>query len=68
VTERLESIGVTELRELARRDPYQLVCEVNLAAGRSIWYPRMAAQAMANLLRRKEGSTIAQELVLTSPM
>ena len=62
VMERRESIGVTELRELARRDPYQLVCEVNLAAGRSIWHPGMAAQAMANIIAAPR-----QHLEVTEP-
>jgi hypothetical protein len=50
VITRLESIGITELRDLARRDPYQLVHEVNLVAGRPIWHPPIATQAMANLI------------------
>jgi hypothetical protein len=50
VITRLESIGITELRDLARRDPYQLVHEVNLAAGRPIWHPPIATQAMRNLI------------------
>jgi hypothetical protein len=50
VIARLESIGITELRDLAGRDPYQLVHEVNLAAGRPIWHPPMATQAMDNLI------------------
>jgi hypothetical protein len=62
VMERRESIAVTELRELARRDPYQLVCEVNLAAGRSIWHPGMAAQAMANIIAAPR-----QHLEVTEP-
>jgi hypothetical protein len=50
VIARLESIGITKLRDLANRDPYQLVHEVNLAAGRPIWHPPVATQAMSNLI------------------
>jgi hypothetical protein len=42
VIARLESIGITKLGDLADRDPYQLVHDVNLAAGRPIWHPPMA--------------------------
>ena len=37
VVERLESIGVTCLRDLRHEDPYDLMVRVNLAAGRPIW-------------------------------
>jgi hypothetical protein len=50
VIARLESIGITKLRELADRDPYQLVHEVNITAGRPVWHAPMATQAMANLI------------------
>ncbi len=50
VIARLESIGITKLRDLAQRDPYQLVHEVNIAAGRPIWRPPIATQAMTNLI------------------
>jgi hypothetical protein len=50
VIARLESIGITALRDLARRDPNQLVHEVNLAAGRPIWHAPTATQAMDNLI------------------
>lgn len=50
VISRLESIGITRLTELAGRDPYQLVHDVNLAAGRPIWHPPIATQAMTNLI------------------
>ena len=39
VIARLEAIGVTQLHDLAERDPYQLVHEINMAAGRPIWHP-----------------------------
>jgi hypothetical protein len=50
VIARLESIRITELRAVDHRDPYQLAHEVNLAAGRPIWHPPIAKQAMANLI------------------
>ncbi len=56
VIARLESIGITKLQDLAARDPYQLVHEVNIASGRPIWQPPMAPQAMKNLI------TAAREL------
>jgi len=50
VIARLDSIGITKLRDLAERDPYQLVHEVNITAGRPIWHPPIATQAMTNLI------------------
>ncbi len=50
VTARLEAIGITKLEDLAERDPYQLVHQVNVAAGRPIWQPPIATQAMGNLI------------------
>jgi hypothetical protein len=50
VIARLESIGITQLRDLAERDSYQLVHEVNMAAGTPIWHPPIATQAMTNLI------------------
>jgi hypothetical protein len=50
VVDRLESIGISKLDDLADRDPYQLVHEVNIAAARPIWHPPMATRAMANLI------------------
>jgi hypothetical protein len=48
VITRLQSIGITQLPDLADRDPYQLVHEINMAAGRPIWHPPIATQAMTN--------------------
>ena len=42
--------GITKRPDLADRDPYQLVHEINMAAGRPIWHPPIATQAMTNLL------------------
>ena len=50
VIPRLESIGITQLADLAHRDPYELVQQVNIQAGRPIWHPPIATQAMANLV------------------
>ena len=50
VIARLESIGIERLRDLAERQPDELVCEVNLEAGRPIWHPPVATEAMANLI------------------
>ena len=50
VISRLESIGISQLADLADRDPYQLVHEINIIAGRPIWQPPIATQAMANLI------------------
>jgi nucleotidyltransferase/DNA polymerase involved in DNA repair len=50
VITRLESIGIRSLGDLAHRQPDDLVQEVNIQAGRPIWHPPMATQAMANLI------------------
>jgi len=50
VVERLESIGVTALADLADSDPEELVLAVNVAAGRPIWRRPMAHCAMTNLI------------------
>lgn len=57
VIARLESIGITRLQDLAARDPDQLVHQVNLAAGRPIWHPPMATQAMTNLIAAAHDAT-----------
>lgn len=60
VIARLESIGITKLRDLAERDPYQLMHEVNLAAGRPIWHPPIATQAMTNLIAAAQRESSAE--------
>jgi hypothetical protein len=50
VVARLESIGVRRLADLRGRDPWQLMHEINLAAGRPIWQPPMAIVALENLI------------------
>jgi hypothetical protein len=51
---RLESIGVHALADLRGRDPWELVHEINLAAGRVIWRPPMAILALSNLVAASE--------------
>ena len=50
VVARLESIGVERLADLRDRDPYDLMQEVNIEAGRPIWRPPMATRALGNLV------------------
>jgi hypothetical protein len=50
VLARLESIGITRLRDLAHRDPHDVLLEVNIQASRPIRRPPMATEAMANLI------------------
>lgn len=54
VLERLESIGVRRLADLRGRDPWELMCEINLEAGRPIWHPPMATRALQNLVDAAE--------------
>ena len=50
VLTRLESIGVRRLSDLRGRDPWELMHEINLEAGRPIWRPPIAVQALQNLV------------------
>jgi hypothetical protein len=50
VVSRLESIGIKRLADLRDRDPYDLMQEVNIEAGRPIWRPPMATRALGNLV------------------
>jgi hypothetical protein len=50
VIQRLEATGVRRLTDLRGRDPYEVLTEVNLAAGRPIWRPPMAIWALENLI------------------
>jgi hypothetical protein len=50
VVARLESISVERLADLRDRDPYDLMEEVNLEAGRPIWRPPMAIRVLENLV------------------
>jgi hypothetical protein len=54
VVMRLESIGVECLRDLRGRDPWEVMHEVNLEAGRPIWHPPMAITALGNLIDAAE--------------
>jgi nucleotidyltransferase/DNA polymerase involved in DNA repair len=57
VIARLEAIGITKLQDLANRDPDQLVHQVNIAAGRPVWHPPVATQAMTNLISAARDAT-----------
>jgi hypothetical protein len=50
VVERLESIGVRRLADLVGRDPWDVMHEINLEAGRTIWRPPMAILALQNMI------------------
>lgn len=54
VIARLESIGVRGLADLRGRDPYALMHEINLQAGRTIWRPPLAVLALQNLVDAAE--------------
>jgi Mrp family chromosome partitioning ATPase len=47
---RLESIGVARLTDLRGRDPWEVMHEINLEAGRPIWRTPMAVAALQNLI------------------
>lgn len=51
---RLESIGVSRLADLRGRDPWELMHEINLEAGREIWRAPVAVQALQNLVDAAE--------------
>jgi hypothetical protein len=51
---RLDSIGVTRLADLARRDPWDVMHEINIQAGRVIWRAPLAVAALQNLIRAAE--------------
>ena len=52
--ERLASVGVRRLADLRGRDPWDLMYEINLEAGRPIWQPPMAIIALQNLVDASE--------------
>jgi hypothetical protein len=54
VVARLASIGVRRLADLRGRDPWDLMHEINLEAGRPIWRPPMAIIALQNLVDASE--------------
>jgi hypothetical protein len=51
---RLESIGIERLADLRRRDPWDLMHEINLEAGHPIWHPPLAITALQNLVNAAE--------------
>jgi hypothetical protein len=60
VLARLESIGVTRLADLAGRDPWDVMHEINLQAGRVIWRPPLAVAALQNLTDAAEREAARQ--------
>ena len=51
---RLASIGVERLADLRGRDPWDLMHEINLEAGRPIWRSPLAVTALQNLVDAAE--------------
>jgi uncharacterized membrane protein YhaH (DUF805 family) len=51
---RLASIGVRRLADLRGRNPWELMNEINFEAGRPIWRPPLAVQALENLVDAAE--------------
>ena len=51
---RLESIGVERLADLPGRDPWDVMHEINLEAGRRIWRAPRAIAALQNLIDAAE--------------
>jgi hypothetical protein len=56
---RLESVGVRRLADLRGRDPWELMHEINLEAGRPIWRAPMAVTALQNLINAAEREATA---------
>ena len=54
VIARLESIGMRRLADLAGRDPWDLMHQINLQVGRPIWCATMAVLALPNLIDAAE--------------
>ena len=50
VIARLESIGTRRLADLAGGDPWDLMHQINLQAGRPIWRAPMGVLALQNLI------------------
>ncbi len=51
---RLDAIGVRRLTDLVGRDPWEVMHEVNVQAGRTIWRPPLAIAALQNLVDAAE--------------
>jgi hypothetical protein len=56
---RLESVGVRRLADLRGRDPWELMHEINLEAGRPIWRAPMAVTALQDLINAAEREATA---------
>ena len=52
---RIESVGARTLVDLEGRDPWELMHQVNLPAGRTIWRPPLAILALQNLVASRGG-------------
>jgi hypothetical protein len=63
VLRRLESIGIERLGDLRGRDPWELIHEINLQAGRVIWRAPLAVQALQNLVDAADALTGAKRPV-----
>ncbi len=50
VVARLEALGIRRLTDLRARDPWELLHEVNLQAGRVVWRGPLAVVALQNLV------------------
>ena len=58
---RLASIGVRRLADLRGRDPWELMHEINVEAGRPIWRPPLAVEALQNLVDAAEREAACQK-------
>jgi hypothetical protein len=56
---RLETVGVRRLADLRGRDPWELMHEINLEAGRPIWRAPMAVTALQNLIDAAKREAVA---------
>jgi hypothetical protein len=63
VLRRLESIGIERLGDLRGRDRWEVMHEINLRAGRVIWRPPLAVQALQNLVDAADALTGGRRLV-----
>jgi hypothetical protein len=54
VLTRLASIRVRRSADLRGRDPWEVMHEINLEAGRAIWRPPLGVRALQNLVDAAE--------------
>ena len=55
VVARLEAAGIERLSDLCGRDPWELLEQVNIAAGHVIWRPPVAITALEHLVAAADG-------------